>query len=421
MYNKQINITYEFLMSLFLLFSGILLFQHGSMALQLLFNFVGISMTATGILSLLRIFIKKLTKKEIQLPLSRAIVESTVGLLILFYPNLPISIFGFICGIYFMILAVIHFVTYTIDRRNKVSSRYRTFFLTIAYLIIGVLLVFSPYLYSSFVMNVIAVYFIFYGLSLLGDVAKELTPPSQKEKLKRRIRITLPIFVEALIPRMVLNDVNSFLQVDPEQKTDDLPDYQEKKDNKEYDLEIFVHITEKGFGAIGHIDLFFEGVCIAFGNYDADSLRLFETIGDGVLFVTEREKYIPFAIEQGQKTLFGFGLRLTDAQKEAVRGRLDLIKEDLVPWNPPTYTGEDDSYSAKLNHAAPTRFFKFKEGTFKTYFVLGSNCVKLADFVIGGAGIDKMNGIISPGTYFDYLNKEYASNRMLVVSKQIYN
>lgn len=421
MYSKQINITYEFLISLFLLFSGILLFQHGSMALQLLFNFVGISIAATGVLSLLRIFFKKLVKREIQLSLSRAIIESIIGFLILFYPNLPISIFGFICGIYFLILAIIHFVTYTIARRNKVLSRYRTLVLTIIYLMIGILLVFSPYLYSSFVMNVIAIYFILYGLSLLGDVAKELTPPSQKEKLKRRIRITLPIFIEALIPRIVLNDVNSFLQVDPEQKTDDVPDYQEKKDNKDYDLEIFVHITEEGFGAIGHMDLFFEGVCIAYGNYDEDSLRLFETVGDGVLFVAERERYIPFAIEQGQKTLFGFGLRLTDEQKKTVRDRLELIKEDLVPWSPPAYTGKEDSYSTKLNQAVPSRFFKFKKGTFKTYFVVGSNCVKLADFVIGGAGIDKMNGIISPGTYFDYLNKEYASNRMLVVSKQIYN
>ena len=421
MYKKKVNAFYQIFIALFLLLTGILLFQHGTIALQVIFKLVGISIAATGILSIFKIFIRKLTKKEIRLSFSRAILESVIGLVILFYPNLPVSLFGLICGIYFVILAAIHFITYMIDRHNNVPTRYRSFILMFFYLVIGGLLIFSPYLYTGFVMSLISIYFILYSLTLLGDIANQLTPATQKDKLKRRIRITLPVVIDAIMPRIVLDDVNSFLKVDSEEETDDIPDYQERKDEKDYDLEIFVHITEKGFGAIGHMDIYFDGVSIAYGNYDTDSLRLFETIGDGVLFVAERDKYVPFAIEEGQKTLFGFGLRLTENQKVAVRERLDLIKQDLVPWNPPPFTGEDDSYSAKLNHHVPSKFFKFKKGTFKTYFVLGSNCVKLVDFVVGGAGIDKMNGIISPGTYYDYLNREYASNRMLVVSKQIYN
>ena len=41
--------------------------------------------------------------------------------------------------------------------------------------------------------------------------------------------------------------------------------------------------------------------------------------------------------------------------------------------------------------------FKFKRGRYKTYFVLGSNCVKLAEAIMGKAGMDiiDLNGIIS--------------------------
>ena len=54
-------------------------------------------------------------------------------------------------------------------------------------------------------------------------------------------------------------------------------------------------------------------------------------------------------------------------------------------------------------------FLNLKEVRYKTYFVLGSNCVKLAEAIMGKAGMDiiDLNGIISPGTYQNYLEKEY--------------
>ena len=68
------------------------------------------------------------------------------------------------------------------------------------------------------------------------------------------------------------------------------------------------------------------------------------------------------------------------------------------------------------------QFYKFKSGKFKTYFVMGTNCVLLADEIIGKTGSDviDMNGIIAPGTYQDYLEKEYQKESGLVVNKKIY-
>ena len=70
-----------------------------------------------------------------------------------------------------------------------------------------------------------------------------------------------------------------------------------------------------------------------------------------------------------------------------------------------------------------TRFYKFNKGRFKTYFVLGSNCVKLAETIMGKAGMDiiDLNGIISPGTYQSYLEKEYQRVNGAIITKNIYN
>lgn len=66
--------------------------------------------------------------------------------------------------------------------------------------------------------------------------------------------------------------------------------------------------------------------------------------------------------------------------------------------------------------------FKFRKSKFKTYFVLSTNCVLLADSVIGQAGTDILGirGFIAPGTYQTYLDQEYEKPHSMVVAKNIY-
>ena len=64
-----------------------------------------------------------------------------------------------------------------------------------------------------------------------------------------------------------------------------------------------------------------------------------------------------------------------------------------------------------------------KNGKYKTYYVMGSNCCYLVDDILGNSGMDilSINGIITPGTYYDYFNKELSKKNSNVVSKSIYN
>ena len=191
------------------------------------------------------------------------------------------------------------------------------------------------------------------------------------------------------------------------------------------DIEIFIHVSPDGFGTIGHCDICIGDEVISYGNYDHDSIRLFELIGDGVLFFAPRETYIPFCIETDHKTIFSYGLRLTSKQLQSVQEEINKLKEKTVSWYPHSYYDQNlhDDYSSRLYLKTGAIFYKFKSGRFKTYFVFGSNCVKLAETIIGKAGLDiiDLNGIISPGTYQNYLEREYQRANGIVICKNVYN
>ena len=76
-----------------------------------------------------------------------------------------------------------------------------------------------------------------------------------------------------------------------------------------------------------------------------------------------------------------------------------------------------------LYKSTKANFYKFKTSKLKRYFVLGNNCGILVDKILKSSGIEglKMYGIITPGTYYDFLEREYMKKGSNVVSKKIYD
>lgn len=111
-------------------------------------------------------------------------------------------------------------------------------------------------------------------------------------------------------------------------------------------------------------------------------------------------------------------------QKKSVHGKIAELKMNAQPWYPVAYYQSDysEDYASRLYKETDAHFFKFKKGKFKTYFVLGTNCVLLADQIIGSAGTDiiDLNGIIAPGTYQSYLEKEFQKQNGFVIKKEVY-
>lgn len=340
--------------------------------------------------------------------------------------QIPLYLIAVFIGVCQLFTAVINFITFYLYRKDGVQPRIRFLMDGIWLTIIGCASLFASATQLVLQALVIGGYLILYGVTNLRD-GFLFEEAIEQQSLKRHVRLTLPLFLAALVPRMTLQKVNDYLADNKGQTAQSI--YNRHKEIAELPaLEVFVHVGEEGFGAVGHVDLSYKGQVYGYGSYDVLSERLGGAIGDGVLFRAERQAYIDFCNQEGM-TMLGYQLSLTPEQEEAVEARLAEIDSLLISWTPipekvsKTADGQPiEMYAYRMKEAIHAELFKFRKSKFKTYFVLSTNCVLLADSVIGQAGTDilGMRGFIAPGTYQSYLDQEFEKPHSLVVAKNIY-
>ncbi|WP_247945042.1 DUF308 domain-containing protein [Streptococcus oralis] len=340
--------------------------------------------------------------------------------------DVPIYILALVIGVYQIFHASINLVTYVLYRKNNIRPRFRLLLDGLVLVFLGGTSLLSSTGNSVFQLFVLGAYFFLYGVSNIRDgflFEEEIG----KNHLKRRIRISLPIVLAALIPARTLAKINKFMQENADERED--IHLGMVKSGKTAELEIFVHTAETSlFSAIGHVDICYQGRVISYGNYDPSSETLFGMVGDGVLYFCDRDKYIDLCKRESQKTLFGYGIDLTPEMEKAVQKKLAELKQLTIPWEPSAdkiMTGdgkEDYTYAYKIRHETDGELYKFIKSKFKSYFVLSTNCVLLADTIVGQAGTDILSpkGFIAPGTYQAYLNREFEKPNSIVVSKHVY-
>ncbi len=340
--------------------------------------------------------------------------------------DVPIYILALVIGVYQIFHASINLVTYVLYRKNKIRPRFRLLLDGLVLVFLGGTSLLSSTGNSVFQLFVLGAYFFLYGVSNIRDgflFEEEIG----KNHLKRRIRISLPIVLAALIPARTLAKVNKFMLENADEEEDIHLGI--VKSGKTAELEIFVHTAETSlFSAIGHVDICYQGRIISYGNYDPSSETLFGMVGDGVLYFCDRDKYIDLCKRESQKILFGYGIDLTPEMEKAIQKKLTELKQLTIPWEPSAdkiMTGdgkEDYTYAYKIRHETDGELYKFIKSKFKSYFVLSTNCVLLADTIVGQAGTDILSpkGFIAPGTYQAYLNREFEKPNSIVVSKHVY-
>ncbi len=423
METKKLNCLNLFVIGSLFIALGIFVLNTSTLILDALVYIFGFAFFVVGLFKLGQIILPLKEHKQKAIRISNALFHLAIGIIILIFPNMPISLFAYCFGFYVLALGLSHGINYYLLRKDKVKGRLKVLFASICYLLFAFFLGLLPYIHIGIIMNVIAVYFIIYGCFYYKDLISELLPNTRKDKLKRHIRISLPIFLQALLPKFVLDEVNAFLVPSDQKVIDARSDFSQYKIEEKADVEIFIHASNKGFGKVGHVDICIDNQFLSYGNYDSESVRWAELIGDGVLINAYKEEYIPFVIKDSEKTLFCYGLKLNAQQKEKVRKRMEEIKTMLYPWQVPKYE-KDLPYAARLQQSCPeTGFYKFKKGRFKTYFVVKTNCVQLADYIVGSAGLDilNLNGIVTPGAYYEYLDRQFAMKNDMVIYKKIYN
>lgn len=378
------------------------------------FDLIGWIFVIQGAKQLYDYYIKKCIHK---LDIPVVVLDTLGGFAIILYTDIPMYLATMIFALYVSINGIVRFFIYLNYKRDKVVGRVVILLVSLFLIFNGIAMFIAPSLNVDIIARIIGTYACLLGIMYFKDGIFMVLPRQKKDILKRKIRISLPLFIVALVPKTMMDYINERLQVDDTFQIDNT--------SKDVNLEIFIHVSPDGFGKMGHCDICFDGEVISYGNYDYSSIRLFEAMGDGVMFITQKEKYLPFCIKEDNKTIFGYGLHLNAIQLKSVRDAIMKIKANAYPWFPPSYYDHsiEEDYASRLFLATTATFYKFKKGKFKSYFVLGTNCVLLAEEIVGKSGQDiiNLNGIITPGTYQDYLEKEYHKTYSQVVSKNIYN
>ena len=344
-----------------------------------------------------------------------------------FKPEVVVALVPIFFGIYAISSGIIRILIYIQYRRNNVGGRILVILGAIILIVLGTLIITHPLTAILPISNIIGLFFVFYGISFIMDGLIEGLSIEVKDSFKRRIRISLPVFMVALIPHRILMKINKSLETEKLNKKD----FVQFKENTPFDLEVLIHVAETGTAAFGHVDIWFDGKVMTYGSYDEDTYKFRGAISDGVFIeIDDKQKYIEFSQKEMDKTMFGFGLKLTEEQKERVQEKIDELKENLYQWKPKSMVDEEKGiegirrkdYASKVYDNLKGKFYKFIKGPFKTYFVMNTNCVLLADKIVGQSGIDlvKIQGLISPGAYFEFFNREFSRKNSFVISRSIY-
>ncbi len=371
----------------------------------------------------------KLKEKRKKALLFTAVTNTACGVIVLLLPRQTFRLFVFVFALYVLLNAASKLADFIILKKNRLPGGWLDLTAFTAYTVFGVILLATKLRNDAFLI-ISGVYCILFGASNLLDFLYQIFPQRAKNRLKRKIRISLPVFISTFIPLSTLRRINESIASGEEPS---LPEAPQKEDGEPPDLEVMVHVSNNGAGKIGHLDLFLDGEVISYGNHDWSSHKLFGVFGDGILFTAEKERYLDFSVTHDRKMIFSYGFRLSEEQLTAVRQEAAKLKALTVPWKPPyqiAYEKDENArlaeyhdYCSKLWAGTRADFFKFRKGKFKTYSILSTNCVLLTDSIIGKAGADIVfiNGIASPGIYYDYLEKLYMTPDSMVISKTIYD
>lgn len=426
MLQKQFNFITMFLSGAFFCTLGCMLILNRMGPWDWVYITFVIGMYAIAGLHFINLIInfKKLTKR-IFLVLD-ILMWLTLGILSSYNPGIFNAVLPRLVGVWLLLHAVVKGIVIYIKKKNKLHGEMRYMIVFLFDLIMSFYLLFRPYEQRTLVCYGVGIYFLIYGGNVLLNLIRELVPRNSGEVLDRKIRLAVPPFIAAIIPpslmRTILDkDEDELLKVE----------FDAYKSNIETNLEVMIHLAPSGPAMLGHTDIIYRDFVISYGCYDPHNRHLVGTLGDGVVLMAPRDAYLKNCLMNENKVLVGFGISINEEQKTHLDQRLlevfgtfkdfqsdEELKEQGLPFK-----GECDDYISRVARRVPAaKFYKLNDKKFKTFFVCYSNCVYFVSHILSVIGLNliDLSGIISPGSYFDFLNKQFKSDKSFVVSRKVY-
>lgn len=324
-------------------------------------------------------------------------------------------------GYYQLLMAVINVMSYLLMVNDGVRYHFDILIRALIHLFFGLSSLVLPTAVERTLVRV-GWYFVLLGIASIIDGRQVAKDAVRKISHKRRWRISAPVIFTVLLPDSFIRRFNQYVTLEDAESSAIIE--QNMTTYSQYhpeDLEVFIHVGKSGFDRIGHVDISYKNRVYSYGNHDIESRKLFDLLGDGVLFVADKFKYIEFCMSTGS-TVFVYAIRLSSQQKIALEADLAKLMADTQSWQL-TQDSQKQDYIGKMLKATDAELYKFSRGKFKTYFVLGTNCVLLADQLIGTSGVDMLalNGVLTPGAYLDYFEHEAQKEGSVISAKFIIN
>lgn len=349
-----------------------------------------------------------------------AIYYSNINRIILLIP--PIML----CSTF--IMAVSSFISFMQYRKEISTAPARYLIATILHLGFGVFFTLYTYRFGYFFTGIrlIGIYLVLLGIMLFFDGLAKAIPNKYIVKWTKRIRITPPALIVAFVPLALLNKLNDYFKENEEPAHT----FKVEKGQKQANVEVYVHVSKTMRGIAGHVDIAIDDTIVCYGTYDRESIHLGGIIGSGVIYeVYDKEAYLAFCNTVRKETVFEYGLTFTETELNAIREKLEEMKSRASVWKCKAQREmeagreilEPKDMSCKLAKAMKTVFYKFNSGSYKYYWMFGSNCVSFTDELLKASGMKTvLAGIITPGTYFIFLNDEFAKGNPKIVSRTVY-
>ena len=401
---------------------SVLILSNGIELLEIVIYLIGGLLIITNLLNLLLIPFKKYKFID---TLIKTTINVIFGISIMFFSKYIITSFTLIFALYTLLISIVNIISYVIYVENNIKGKLNVFINAITSLIFTVILLINPTLNIKYVLIILSIYLMLYGLKNIINFIFQILPKKITNKIKARIDFPIPLLIAMFIPKALLKEINEILKVDKEKKFD------YKKNDLKPKLFVIIHLAKSGSASFGHIEVSYNGKIYSYGNYNKHSRHLFDAIGDGIILVADKEKYIDYCIHNKKRYLIEFGIVLTEKEEKQIEKRINkLITENTEPFYSDLELYEkgkimyDDfnDMSSEIYKYANGKYYRITKGKNKIFFVLKNNCAQVAEQILKGNGkrIIKLNGIISPGTYYDYLNQAFLMKNSNVVTKKVY-
>lgn len=337
--------------------------------------------------------------------LLQTVLEISTSLIIIFLPKFSYSAFLSFLIAYFSFNTAVQTINAVIYVKNRVFQYFIPALcqgILFSYIFVG--LVFLPFdIRYRAVMGGVG-----YLLSVLGhfylcDWLSITIKNKGVAEVFRKISITMPGFGGLGVPTRLINTLHN------------------DESNIKHDAEIIFNYGKRGKGVAGHCELFVDGRSYTYGNYDPDSRAIFNTMGDGIIFRAEKQRYIDFLLSLN-RTVVVYGLKFDEEQLRQFKENLSDFHNSLERWELAKETKEDE-YIYKVSAELGAEIYRINEGRFKTYFIPTINCVTLTGSLLKGtaAGNIVLPGVYTPGAYMDALHRLYIAGNDVVVSVNSYN